>query len=157
MRLDGPLLNQASVCEPILRALPEWFGIEAAIQRYVTEIDALPTWLARLDGRLAGFLTLKYHSEYAAEVYVMGVQAYAHRHGLGRALVARAEDALRQARIEYLQVKTLSPSVDYVPYARTRAFYAALGFRPLEEIVQLWGEENPCLLMVKYLGAQEPR
>jgi len=36
-------------------------------------------------------------------------------------------------------------------YARTRAFYAAMGFEPLEEIVQVWGPDNPCLLLVKRL------
>ena len=34
-------------------------------------------------------------------------------------------------------------------YAATRAFYAAMGFRPLEEIGRIWGEDNPCQIMVK--------
>jgi hypothetical protein len=54
--------------------------------------------------------------------------------------------------LEYLQVKTLSPSVEYEYYARTREFYAAMGFRPLEELKQIWNAQNPCWLMVKYLG-----
>jgi hypothetical protein len=36
-------------------------------------------------------------------------------------------------------------------YARTREFYTALGFRPLEELPDLW-PDNPCLIMVKSLG-----
>ena len=51
--------------------------------------------------------------------------------------------------IEYLQVKTLSDTHPDAAYARTRAFYMAVGFRPLEEFKTLWNEENPCLLMVK--------
>ena len=28
--IEGPLLDQAARCEPILRALPDWFGIETS-------------------------------------------------------------------------------------------------------------------------------
>jgi hypothetical protein len=48
-----------------------------------------------------------------------------------------------------------TPSVTDEHYARTRAFYQAMGFRPLEEFKQIWDEANPCGLMVKYLGKQE--
>jgi ribosomal protein S18 acetylase RimI-like enzyme len=50
-----------------------------------------------------------------------------------------------------MQVKTLGPSNPDPGYARTRAFYEALGFRPLEELKQIWDEQNPCLIMVKQL------
>lgn len=154
--IHGPLLHQARVCEPILHALPEWFGIEAAIHRYLAEIDSLPTCLTIIDERVVGFLTLKYHTEHAAEIYAMGLLPTFHRRGLGRGLVARAEETLRSNGIDFLQVKTLSPSVPNEHYARTRAFYHALEFCALEELKQLWGEQNPCLLMVKYLGAYKP-
>lgn len=36
-------------------------------------------------------------------------------------------------------------------YERTRRFYLAAGFTPLEEFPDLWDERNPCLLMVKSL------
>jgi hypothetical protein len=65
--------------------------------------------------------------------------------------VKKAEAWLRQRGVEYLQVKTLGPSHPDEGYARTRAFYFALGFRPLEEFEQLWDADNPCLLMVKSL------
>lgn len=150
--VQGPLLGQSQVCEPILRSLPDWFGIESALQQYVAEINTLPTFIAVIEQSVVGFLTLKQHTAYAAEIYVMGLYSDVHRRGLGRALVEYAEDMLSRAGVEYLQVKTLSPSQEDEHYARTRAFYGAMGFRPLEEIVQLWGEENPCLLMVKYIG-----
>jgi len=153
--IQGPLLKQAAECEPILRALPDWFGIESALQNYVREIDGLPTWLARVEDEVAGFVTLKYHSAYAAEVYVMGVTSQYQRQGLGRALVREAEAALVGEGVEYLQVKTLSPSNPDPAYARTRAFYQAMGFRPLEEFKQLWDENNPCLMMIKYLRSAE--
>ena len=136
VHIQGPLLGQAHVCEPILRSLPDWFGIESAIQRYRVEIDALPTFLAAADDGVAGFLTLKQHTDSAAEIYVMGLYPALHRRGVGRALVDRATETLSRAGVEYLQVKTLGPARSAEYYAATRAFYTALGFRPLEDIKQ---------------------
>jgi ribosomal protein S18 acetylase RimI-like enzyme len=152
--VQGPSLGKAAVCEPILRALPQWFGIEEANAQYVCDTDTLPTMLALVDGQVVGFLTIKYHTQHAAEIHVMGVHPSKHRQGIGRALVDKTEQILRQQGIEYLQVKTLSPSRPNKDYARTRTFYEAMGFRPLEEFKELWDKENPCLQMVKWLGSR---
>lgn len=152
--IQGPLLDQASVCEPVLRSLPGWFGIEEAIQEYLRLIDHLPTFLAfdpHAAGKATGFLTVKRHFPQAAELYVMGVLPDSHRQGIGRRLVEAAEGMLRREGVEFFQVKTLAPSHPDEGYARTRLFYQALGFRPLEVFPTLWGAANPCLLMVKYL------
>lgn len=149
--IEGPSLGKGFVCEPILRALPQWFGIEAAIVHYVQTIDDLPTYLAHMNDQAIGFLTIKQHFEHSAEIYVMGVVSQAQRQGVGRRLVEAAERTLREQSIEYLQVKTLSPAHVSPEYAQTRAFYTALGFRPLEEFPTLWDAHNPCLLMVKSL------
>lgn len=150
--IQGPFLARSRVCEPILRSLPQWFGIEAANVQYLKDIEELPTFLALVDGRVIGFLTIRIHDEYAAEIHIVAVRPEAHRQGIGRALLAEAEKYLGQRGIEYLQVKTLSPSHPDEGYARTRAFYQAMGFRPLEEFHDLWGPENPCLMMIKHLG-----
>jgi ribosomal protein S18 acetylase RimI-like enzyme len=147
----GPAYGKAASCEPILRSLPDWFGMEEAIVRYAMEIDHQPTWLAHVAEDACGFLTLKHHNRYSSELYVMGIRPEAHRQGMGRALVNEAEVFLRGRGVEYLQVKTLGPSVDDEHYARTRAFYNAMGFRPLEELPQVWNEQNPCLIMIKRL------
>lgn len=149
LQITGPILGLSAVCAPILRALPEWFGIEAATQDYIETIETLPTLLAEMDGQPVGFLTIKQHSPYAAEIYVMGVRPDAHRCGVGRALQAHAETYLRQQGVEYLQVKTLSSAHPDAGYAKTRAYYLAMGFRPVEEFPTLWGEANPCLMLVK--------
>ncbi len=150
-RIEGPCLGKAPLCEPILRSLPDWFGIEEAIVHYSGEIDHLPTFLAWDIERVRGFLSLKQHNPFSAEIYVMAVRRSEHRRGIGRALVRLAHEWLRSQGVEYLQVKTLGPSRGDPNYARTRAFYLALGFRPLEEFRQLWNEQNPCLVMVKRL------
>lgn len=48
-------------------------------------------------------------------------------------------------------VKTLGESHPDKYYKLTREFYNRCGFYPLEEIKEIWGEENPCLIMVKAL------
>ncbi len=58
---------------------------------------------------------------------------------------------MAQHDMHYLQVKTLGSSHPDPYYARTRAFYFAMGFRPLEEFPQIWDAQNPCLIMVQYL------
>ena len=58
---------------------------------------------------------------------------------------------MKTSSVEYLQVKTLGPSHPDENYASTRAFYLAMGFRPLEEFKHIWDEHNPCLIMVKKL------
>ena len=68
-------------------------------------------------------------------------------------MLCRAERHLGKRGFEYLQVKTLSERHPDLNYARTRAFYSAMGFRPLEEFPELWGEKNPCLQMIKSLVA----
>jgi N-acetylglutamate synthase-like GNAT family acetyltransferase len=149
--IAGPLLGQSAVCVPILRLLPDWFGIEASILNYEQEIQALPTFLARKVEQVVGFLTLKQHTPFSAEIYVMGVHPEARRSGIGRSLVESAEAHARRLGIEYLQVKTLGPSRPDEGYTATRAFYAAEGFRPLEEFSQIWDKDNPCLILVKRL------
>jgi len=148
-RIEGPLLNQASTCIPILRLLPEWFSVEKDILDYEREIEHLPTFLAKKDGSVLGFLSLKQHTAYSTEILVMAVHPDAHRSGIGRALVESANSYVRRLGIEYMQVKTLGPSNPDPGYSRTRTFYEALGFRPLEEFMQIWDENNPCLVMVK--------
>jgi ribosomal protein S18 acetylase RimI-like enzyme len=145
-------MGQASICEPIIRALPAWFGIEGAIIDYLLDIDALPTFIARREGQAVGFLTLSYHNEHTAEVHIIGVHPDFHRRGIGQMLLGHAEAHLATAGVEYLLVKTLGPSHPDIHYARTRAFYAAMGFKPLQEFKEFWDAKNPCLLMIKVLA-----
>jgi GNAT superfamily N-acetyltransferase len=138
--------ERSRLCASILRDLPDWFGIEEATSAYIRDVAELPTFRAGDDA----FLSLKIHTPQAAELYVMGVRPERHGQGLGTALLAAAEEHLRAEGVEYLQVKTLGPSYPDEGYARTRSFYVARGFVPLEELLDLW-DENPCLLLVKRL------
>ena len=98
-----------------------------------------------------GFISIRPHFDRAAEVHLIAVREEHHRTGVGRALLSAAEEWLRARDVKFLQVKTLSPSRECAHYARTRRFYEVMGFTPLEEFKTLWGERNPCLMMVKGL------
>jgi len=141
----------AAQCEPILQALPDWFGIEETTRRYIQEIDERPTFIVKTHETVIGFLTITRHNPFSAEVHVMGIDPAYHHQGIGKALMDAAESYLRAEDVEYLQVKTLSAAHSDPGYARTRAFYERMGFRPLQEFPLLWGEENPCLQMIKRL------
>ena len=139
--------ERSRICERVLRDLPDWFGFGDVNAAYVRDVAGLPTFAVGDDA----FLALKVHNPRAAELYVLGVRRRRHRQGLGTALLAAAEAYLRARDVEYLQVKTLGPSYPDEGYERTRRFYEARGFVPLEEIHGLWDTDNPCLLMVKRL------
>jgi ribosomal protein S18 acetylase RimI-like enzyme len=145
--------GEADVCERILRSLPDWFGIEEALVQYVQDLPRLETLVAIDDGKIAGFLAIRIHNPSSAEIHVMGVRPELHGRGIGRSLVAAAEASLRERSFAFLEVKTLGPSRPDGPYERTRGFYQRMGFQPLEEN-NLWGAENPCLIMVKHLRCE---
>lgn len=157
MKFDGVIReihdNKGNICNEILRSLPRWFGIEQAIVDYVNAVEHLPTLTAQVQEQeqVAGFIAVEFHNSYTAEIHVMGVREEFHRHGVGRALVAAAEDYSRKQGAEYFMVKTLGPSRKNQEYDQTRGFYLALGFRPLQEFKTIWDEHNPCLILVKRL------
>jgi GNAT superfamily N-acetyltransferase len=132
-----------------LKTLPAWFGIPASVEDYIATADRSATVIASRGGGDVGLLTLLRHSRYAAEVYVMAVVPELHRQGIGRALLGHAEGILASDGVEFLQVKTRAPSKPDEGYDKTRAFYLAYGFRPLEEFRGLWDAENPALQMIK--------
>jgi GNAT superfamily N-acetyltransferase len=142
----------------VLATLPTWFGVAESVEDYVAKADMHPTLVVAIHGEEVGILTLVVHTPYAAEVYVMGVVPEHHRQGIGRQMIEFAETWLRGRDIEYLQVKTLSPRSPDPGYAKTRDFYFAVGFRPLEEFPDLWQPENPALQMIKVIppGAARP-
>jgi GNAT superfamily N-acetyltransferase len=137
--------------ERILRALPEWFGIESAILDYCRDAETLPTYFAvGPDGMKIGFVCLKFNNEFTAEIHVMGVLKEFQGYGVGTTLVNQASEIARETGHEFMMVKTLGPSHPDLNYASTRKFYAGMGFRPLDEFDSIW-PGNPCLIMAKNL------
>jgi GNAT superfamily N-acetyltransferase len=143
--------EKSSICDNILRNLPKWFGNEKAIVDYVNQVGKLPLYAALESEKPIGFVAIKVHNAYTAEVCVMGVLQESHRKGIGTSLVNIAEKYCRANNFKYLTVKTLDSSAVYEPYERTRNFYRKVGFIPLEVFTAFWDEENPCLFLVKHL------
>jgi GNAT superfamily N-acetyltransferase len=148
LQMDG----SGEVCRQVLATLPAWFGLPETVDEYIAMANAHPTVVASADGRDVGLLTLLVHNESSAEIYVMGVRPEYHRHGVGRVMLATAESWLGGRGLEFLQVKTLSARRVDAGYAKTRAFYEASGFRPLQEFSELWDPDNPALQMIKALS-----
>jgi GNAT superfamily N-acetyltransferase len=140
--------------ERLLRMLPGWFGIESSVLDYIADARTRPAYLAWPGGQqgaeAAGVLLATRHFPASAEIHLMAVDPSWHRRGAGRALVAALESDLAADGVEFLQVKTQGPGRPDAGYAKTRQFYASVGFQPLEEIYGLW-PGLPCLIMIKSL------
>ena len=68
MRLKEITENKSEVCERILRALPDWFGIEQAIIDYAREAETMPMCGVVHGDEVVGFVSLKLHNEAAGEI-----------------------------------------------------------------------------------------
>lgn len=146
--MEDPI-PRGQVCEKILRALPKWFGIESAILDYIKDVRSMETWVALEGSETIGFLSICKHSSATAEIHVMGILPEYHGRKIGNDLILTAEKNLRLQGFRYLTVKTLSASKPNKEYDQTRRFYLRYGFSPLEEFKTLWGESNPCLMLIK--------
>lgn len=144
--------KKSETCGEILGALPEWFGIPAAIDAYAKGVAELPMLVAKnQSGRIIGFISLKPQTPSAVEAYVLGIRREWHRKGCGRLLFEAAERVARKLGAKYLTVKTLADTRPDPHYQATRSFYESIGSEPIEVFPTLWSPENPCLLMAKTL------
>ena len=143
--------GSGAICRKILDSLPAWFGIPEANDDYVAFAESAPSVIASIDDNDVGLLTLQLHNPYAAEVHLIAVLPEHHRSGIGRRMLQHAERRLADSGVEFLQVKTLSEKRPDTNYDKTRAFYLAQGFRPLEEFPTLWDPSNPALQLIKSL------
>ena len=148
--LEADPRRKRQLQEQLTAGLPEWFGQPAANRAYAEQSERLPGYVARVDGAPRGLLLLKTHSPVSAEIYWMGVDRACHHSGIGRALVEAACAAARQDKALFMFVQTLHGRIAYEPYARTRRFYEALGFRYMLE-AQGTDETNPLALYRKRL------
>ena len=143
--------QKSSICEKILRALPNWFGVEESILEYINITKEMPFCAIFTDDIPIGFVALKVHNKYTAEVCVMGILQEYHRRGIGKILINQCEQFCIVNGIEFLTVKTLDESRGSKSYEKTRLFYTDMGFKPLEVFKKIWDENNPCLFMAKHI------
>ncbi len=114
----------------VVRRLKRWFEPDAW-----PDIDAqldADTTLVAIDGRdqVIGFIVVKQVNASVGRITWAGVDPDHQRRGVGRAMLRTVIDEAQAAGLTELRVETMSESVDYAPFQRTRAFYAAMGFQP---------------------------
>ena len=147
IEIRGIETRDIEACVGVLRALPQWFGIESAILEYREDLKSLDGFVALDGSELVGFVGLKRYGQQSVEINVVGVLPDYRSKGIGTMLLNQVQDDLGK-EVRLLHMKTLAPSHPDPNYVETRAFWKAKGFVPMEAH-ELWGEENPCLVMVK--------
>ncbi|HHT35798.1 MAG: GNAT family N-acetyltransferase [Candidatus Wallacebacter cryptica] len=148
--IDDPELKE-SICRKVLFDLPLWFGIPEANEHYAQGVRAKPFVAVILDGNIIGFASIKETTKFTAELYLIGLMAKYHWLGIGTRLISFICKELKLQGYKLLQVKTLDETRESAEYEKSRRFYTKVGFIPVEAIKEIWGPENPCLIMVKVL------
>jgi len=138
-------------CSRLAATLPDYFTA-SGLKALAGDLALGELYGAFAGDRLIGFALYKELNPEAVELAWLAVDRGYWSRGAGTQLVKRSLAALpRQYRT--CQVKTLAAAVADEGYARTRRFYAKLGFIPLEVIDPYpgWVPGNPCQLLVRFL------
>lgn len=134
----------------ILEALPEWFAVPEARERYIAESSDLPFYAAYEGDVPVGFICLKETGKDTVEIHVMGVRKEYQHKGTGKRLVDKVREEAKRSGYSFLQVKTVKMGM-YEDYDETNRFYLAMGFKEFEVIPMFWDEDNPCQIYVMSL------
>ena len=144
-QIKDPAARQANA-RKILEALRDWFEVDESREKYICDCADWIFLAAKEKDEYAGFLCLKETGKDTVELAVMGVLKEFHRHGFGRQLFDAAKKIAREAGYSFMQVKTVQMGV-YPDYDITNRFYLACGFKELEVINEIWGDEIPARFM----------
>ncbi len=142
--------TKKAIAREVLEALHDWFEVDESREQYIAESIDRIFLAAKENGRYVGFLCLKETGRETVEIAVMGVLKEYHRHGLGRQLFEEARKIAQEMGYQFMQVKTVKMGM-YEDYDETNRFYLACGFKELEVITEIWGEDNPCQIYIMAL------
>ncbi len=132
-REDGPAVLR------LAQGLGKWFN-PAGLAQMARDLVSHRGYVAVRGDRLLGFATWTKVDEETADLSWMGVAEDEQHRGIGTALLRLLALDLRGYGFRYLSVSTVADSVDYAPYAGTRRFYRARGFRDFRLDAGGWGE-----------------
>lgn len=138
MKIESFEIKSSEEVVKIALALPEWFTVNG-IELIKKDILFQSGLLATKDEQTIGFLTF-FVNQGEATIGWMGVLPKFHKNGIGTALIGELKNLLLMNDIHTVLVSTLGDSVDYEPYAKTRAFYRKNGFNDHKIIPHL---DNP--------------
>lgn len=99
-----------------------------------------------------GFFAVNYLNADVADLYVLGIKKDYHNKKIGAKLFNHVQKHIIDNGCKYITVQTLSSKSTDEYYARTRNFYHKMGFVEAFENDKIYDENNPFLLMVKYIG-----
>lgn len=142
--------TKQAIARKVLEALHDWFEVDESREKYISDCANWIFLAAKEDDQYVGFLCLKETGDATVELAVMGVLKEYHRQGLGRKLFEAAKKIASEKGYSFMQVKTVQMGV-YEDYDITNRFYKSCGFKELEVIKEIWGEENPCQIYIMSL------
>ena len=143
--------TKRAVARKVLEALHDWFEVDESREKYIAESAGQTFIAAEENNEYVGFLCLKETGRETVDLAVMGVLREFHRSGIGMQLFEEAKKTAKAQGYEFMQVKTVKMGV-YEDYDRTNRFYLACGFKELEVINEIWGDDNPCQIYVMSLA-----
>lgn len=149
IRLEKDKKYKPKFVKKVLDDLWDWFEFEAAKVNYAEKSKIYDTYIINENNYDIGFLIVKETSKDAIEIYCLGILQAFRSKGYGRLLVDEVLNLYRESH-GFVQVKTLDYGIDKY-YDQTIGFYKSLGFVKLETIKEVWGEDNPCMIMVRSL------
>ena len=142
--------TKRNIARKVLEALDQWFEVEESREKFIAESAGQTFIAAEENGEYVGFLCLKQTGNATVELAVMGVLKEYHRRGIGKALFEEAVKTAKAEGYSFMQVKTVRMGM-YEDYDRTNLFYISCGFKELEVINEIWGDENPCQIYIMSL------
>ena len=142
--------TKQAIARKVLEALHDWFEVDESREKYISDCANWIFLAAKEDDQYVGFLCLKETGDATVELAVMGVLKEYHRQGLGRKLFEAAKKIASEKGYSFIQVKTVQMGI-YEDYDITNRFYKSCGFKELEVIKEIWGEENPCQIYIMSL------
>lgn len=139
-------------CLRIARNLPQYFTQDAT-KNLSKDISTHQLFVAVDSSEVRGFIILIQKSPFVAEISWLAVHPEHQHKGYGSSLVEFIATKLKNTGVKLLEVKTLSPGTDYLPYENTRRFYDKSGFLLMDIIDPYpgWEPGNPCAVYVKIL------
>lgn len=144
-------IMKQTICEDVLRDLPEWFGIEESTRHYIDEVVKYPFMALYVGDEVVGFYSLREENSNVLDMYVLGIKKEYHGKGLGTKLQEYVNEYAKKQGYTYVMVLTLSDKHPDIGYKMTRDFYHKMGFIDIYQSNKIWDENNPTQIMIKKL------
>ncbi len=119
----------------IMKSLDKWFD-DGALKSILIDLRYHKGYVARINNEIIGFITYFVY-EGIGNIGWIGVKSDYQNKKIGKKLLEKAENDFKHDGINTVQVCTLSDSVKYEPYEKTRLFYHNNGLKSIEELKQI--------------------